>query len=90
MKEIYPDPKDVGLNGFADIVVGAREDDIREFDNLNNRFVGGRKVSKIPSNSADVVAADQEGDINYDAAFLYILLDDAGTLVWRRVALAAF
>ncbi len=90
MKEIYPDPRDVGLEEFNDIVVGSREDDIREFNNLPNRFVSGRKVERIPSSSTDVLASDKVGDINYTSDSFYVLLDDGGNLVWRVGSLSAF
>jgi hypothetical protein len=90
MKEIYPDPRDVGIEEFNDIVVGSREDDIREFNNLNSRFVAGRKVSKVPANSADVVASDKDGDIIYTPTAIYVLLNDSGSLVWRTAPLLPF
>lgn len=61
-----------------------RKDDITKFKTLPDTFIGGRKVGKIPSSSADVAATDRLGDVNYDASYLYILIDNAGTPVWRR------
>lgn len=90
MKESFPE---IGVFTETEVVqeiVNAREEDIEAFGNLPNIFVSGRKVGKIPTSSADVVATDNVGDINYDASFLYILVDNAGTFVWRRVAIASF
>lgn len=74
-----------------DRIVELRSDDIKEFNNLPQRFVGGRKGTRIPSSSTDVIGADLEGDINYDATHLYILLNTGGgNLAWRRVAITTF
>lgn len=66
-----------------------RTNDIRDFDNLQNKFMAGRKVGKIPANSADIDPTDRLGDFNTDADYLYIVIDDSGA-AWRRVALSTF
>jgi hypothetical protein len=66
-----------------------RLNDLVEWDNLPERFMRGRKVSKVPSASTDTTGS-REGDINYDASYLYICVNNAGTLVWRRIASAAW
>lgn len=72
-------------------IANIRKDDITQFTNLPNTFVGGRKVGKVPTSSADVNPnKDLVGDINYDASFLYILINNGGTAEWRRVAIGAF
>lgn len=71
-------------------VLDERNNDIAEWDNLPQRFVAGRKVARTPSGSSDVTVSDCLGDINYDANYLYILVDNAGTYVWRRVSLASW
>lgn len=67
-----------------------RKDDITQIQNLPNVFLQGRKVGKIPTTSADVSPADKINDFNWTAGFLYILIDNSGTPVWRRTALGAF
>lgn len=71
-------------------VSNIRKDDITQIQNLTNIFVSGRKVGKIPTGSADVAATDRIGDVNYDASYYYILVDNSGTAVWRRIALGAW
>jgi hypothetical protein len=71
-------------------ITNTRKDDITQIANLSNVFVAGRKVGRVPSGSADVLAGDCVGDVNYSASFLYILIDNAGTPAWRRVALSAW
>lgn len=88
----YPILKDPTLKGIFEwlkYVVRSRSEDIQEFNNLQNIFVGGRKVPKIPSASNDVTAEDKIGDISYDADYLYILIDDSGA-AWRRATLGAW
>lgn len=67
----------------------ARESDITEFNNLNRRFIAGRKVDKIPSASSDV-AESAVGDFNVTKDYAYFCVDDAGSAVWRRIALSAW
>lgn len=67
-----------------------RDQDIREFNNLTNRFMRGRKVSKIPTSSSDVDDSDRVGDFNFDASYFYILVDNSGTNTWRRAALGTW
>lgn len=67
-----------------------RENDIVDFNNLSNVFMRGRKVGKIPTASNDVDPADKVGDFNYTVSYLYILVDNAGTAVWRRATLGSW
>jgi len=66
-----------------------RVNDVSDWDNLINRFISGRKVAKVPTGAADVADTDRIGDINWDYAsgYLYLLVDNAGTAVWSRIAL---
>lgn len=89
----YPILKDETLKGIFEwlkYVVRARSDDIREFNNLENIFIAGRKVGKIPSASNDVVAGDKIGDFNVDDTYAYYLIDKSGTAEWRRVAVGSW
>lgn len=74
---------------FCREIARSREEDIGDFTNLQNIFIKGRKVGKIPANSSDTVG-DRVGDFNYDAAYLYICVDNTGTAEWRRVATGSF
>lgn len=78
------------LYDFCGEVRKERLNDIKDFDNLTNRFMSGRKVGKIPSASSDVDATDRIGDFNYTASYLYILVDNSGTPVWRRATLGSW
>ena len=65
-------------------------EDVAEIANLPNVFIRGRKVGKVPSGSSDVAATDAAGDFNYDASYIYILIDNSGTPVWRRATLGSW
>lgn len=78
-----------------------RESDLksfaRSFEDMRIKFLGlkdvlirGRKVNRTPSSSADVVAGDVEGDVSFSATYMYVLIDNGGTLAWRRVALSSW
>ena len=79
-----------GIFEWLKFVVRARSEDIQEFNNIENVFISGRRVGKIPSSSNDVVAADKIGDFNVNATYAYFLIDNSGTAEWRRVAVGSF
>ena len=89
MKSTYP-----AVSRLDDLLFFAREitrlreiEDLPDFNNLRQVFVGGRSTTRVPSGPTDVVATDQLGDIVYDATYQYTLVDDSGTLKWDRRAL---
>lgn len=71
-------------------IANIRKDDITLINNLPNIFIGGRKVGKIPTSSADIAPTDRVGDVNYDVNYLYIVIDNAGTATWRRATLGSW
>jgi len=89
----YPSVNTNTLQAVIDVVqfiVRERDKDVRDWNNLQNIFVNGRKVAKIPTGSADVVDGDRPGDFNVTTTYAYYLVDNAGTAVWRRVAVGAW
>ena len=89
-----PYPKNVqdtleSLGEAVRFICRTRNEDEHEFINLANVFVAGRKVGKVPASSADIAASDRPGDINYDANYLYLCVDNSGA-AWRRIALASW
>jgi len=71
-------------------VVFIRKDDIIQARNLPQVFVQGRKVGRVPSSSADIIAGDKIGDFNVTTTYAYYLVDNAGTGEWVRVAVGTF
>jgi hypothetical protein len=61
-----------------------------KFLGLKDTTIRGRLVSRTPSASNDVVATDREGDVAFSATYMYVLINNAGTLAWRRVALSSW
>lgn len=86
----FNDASPKGIDFFLRYLSRTRNADIAEFKNLNNRFILGRKVAKVPTASSDVSATDAVGDFSYDASYLYILIDNAGTPSWRRSSLGSW
>lgn len=91
----YPYYQAKDINELMDIVgqiTHTRKDDITQIKNLPEVFISGRSVGKIPTSSADVVPDDRIGDqsIAADGSYLYILVNNAGAAVWRRVALGSW
>ena len=92
MKE-YPRLAGRGVNDLVDsilFIIKERIKDVQDWNNLQNRFISGRLVAKIPSSSLDVDPSDRIGDINFTPTYLYVLVDNAGTAEWRRVALGSW
>jgi hypothetical protein len=77
------------VNDFIKFIVRERKNDAQLFNSLPQNYILGRKVGKIPSASNDVTADDRLGDINYDADYIYILIDDSGA-AWRRASLGSW
>ncbi len=89
----YPILETVTLESLANVlryIIRERNTvDVNDFNNLSNVFMRGRKVGKIPIASSDVTGS-RLGDFNYTATHLYVCVDNAGVVEWRRVALSAF
>ena len=89
----YPQIVTNSIDNHSEIlrqITRLRNEDIGDFDNLQNQYIGGRKTNRIPSGSADVLATDRVGDLTYDLSFGYFLIDVGGTVAWRRWALSAW
>lgn len=77
-------PEDAkGLSKVVRSIVSERTSDIQDFQNLKNVFISGRKVLKVPTESADVETTDRAGDFNYDEDYIYLFTGSA----WGRVGL---
>ena len=83
-KTISPDIESVtdALRAISRI----REEDITDRNTFPSIFMKGRKVGKIPANSADVAATDRLGDFSFDTSYFYLFVGTA----WRRSALASW
>lgn len=80
-----------GLLSAFRFISRERANDIQDFNNLQNIFMSGRKVGKIPASSVDVAADDHIGDFNITKDFRYDCVSDgAGGAVWRRIAEATW
>ena len=43
-----------------------------------------------PTSSSDLIGTEKAGDIAVDTSYLYIVVDNSGTLQWQRVATSTF
>lgn len=88
----FPTAIDNTLQSVCDAVrkIGqVRQDDQRQWNDLQNQFISGRRVPKVPANSADTTG-NSIGDFNVTATFAYFCVDNAGTVEWVRVAVGTF
>ncbi len=74
---------------FRDIT-RLRKDDITQASQLPNVFISGRRVSRIPSASNNVISDDKVGDFNVTSTYAYYLIDNAGTGEWVRVSVGTW
>lgn len=72
------------------LIAQIRSDDINDFKGLNKILVSGRSTARVPSSSADVIAGDVVGDFCPTATYLYILISNGGSPVWRRITMGAW
>lgn len=67
-----------------------RERDI-DLEDYNNQIATNVTFySYTPADSADLIGTEKAGDIAADTSFIYIVVDNSGTLQWQRVATATF
>lgn len=90
----YPDLKGKTLD---DVVTVLRQicrfrnnEDVNEINNLNKVLIRGRLTARVPSGSTDVITGDLVGDFCPTATFLYILVANGGSPVWRRITAASW
>lgn len=92
--EQYPLPNDI--DKWKAEVVRMRESDVADFDNLYKQFMqigsGVTRSSRTtaPTSSTNVSTTDNDGDFYAVPGFLYILVNNSGTLKWQRTALSDF
>lgn len=78
-----------GISIVLDYMISERQADRREWLDLPNQYMSGRKVGKVPSSSTDT-ADSRIGDFNHDGSYLYICVDNSGSAVWRRISLSSW
>lgn len=71
-------------------IVELRDEDVSYFSNLNQFYVSGRLVQRVPTSSSNVLAGDNVGDISFTSTYLYVLQNVLGTPAWLRAALSTF
>ena len=92
--EQYPVLREETLNDVCTVlrdIIRKRESDRSEFNNLRGHFIAGRKVTRVPSSSTDILDTDRIGDLTATAEYIFIVVDDgSGNPVWRRASLGSF
>jgi hypothetical protein len=69
-------------------VARLREDDILDY--TNQITVNPVFYTTVPSSSTDLKGTEKQGDMAAEAGFLYVVVNNAGALAWRRVAISSF
>lgn len=61
-----------------------------DLDDYNNQVSANPFIYSAPASSSDMVGTEKVGDIAVDNGFLYVVVDNAGALEWRRTAISTF
>lgn len=77
------------LKAAINLLARIRQEDIGDRNNFPNLFIGGRKVSKVPTASTDITGS-AVGDFSVTASFAYFCVNNSGTVEWVRVAVGTF
>lgn len=94
MKTQYPiiqrSPTIQDIENWCNTVTRLREEeDLSDFLNLQNVFMAGRKVGKIPTSNSDTSVDDREGDFSFssDGTSLYVVVNASGTIKWGKISI---
>lgn len=68
-------------------VTRARNVDIDDYERQESTKPA---IFPVPSSSTDITGTEKAGDIAVDTSYLYVVADNSGTLVWRRVSISSF
>ena len=60
-------------------------DDYNDMDSTRSKI-----FNLTPASSSDLKGTEKVGDVAADASYLYVVVDNSGTLEWRRVAISSF
>ena len=91
MRDLYKSvPPNSTLEGIIDWAIDvskARLDDLSDF---NIQATENPRIFSAPSSSTSTIGTEKVGDIAADSGFLYVVVDNAGDIEWRRVAISSF
>lgn len=65
-----------------------REYDLEDYNNQTS--TNTTIYNYTPSSSTDLIGTEKAGDISVTTSYIYVVVDNAGTLRWQRVATATF
>lgn len=91
MRESYPNipvrPSDDDVHGWVRFATRERATDLQDYNNLDSTR---SRVYSAPSSSTDMRGTEKVGDVAADSSYFYVVVDNAGSLEWRRVAVSSF
>lgn len=91
MRNLY---RNINKNAFLEEILDWIRDATRnrrfDLDDYNNQDTTAPKIYNTPASSSDLRGTEKPGDIATDANYVYVVVNNAGTLQWRRVAISTF
>lgn len=76
-----------GLSSWAIQITREREFDLQDYE---TQVAVNPRIYPTPTSSSDMIGTEKVGDIAIDTDYIYTVVDNAGTLEWRRVGVSAF
>ena len=67
-----------------------RQQDQTQWNGLAQQFISGRRVTRTPTASSNVLSTDNVGDFNVTSTYAYFLINNSGTNEWVRIAVGTF
>lgn len=65
-----------------------REYDLEDYNNQTS--TNTTIYNYTPASSTDLIGTEKAGDISVTTSYIYVVVNNAGTLRWQRVATATF
>lgn len=79
------------LENIIEWIREAPRERIVDLDDYDEQEASNVKIyNYTPSSSSDLIGTEKVGDIAADTNFLYVVVDNSGTLQWQRVATSTF
>lgn len=91
MRELYKNiSTSPEIGEIADWVRQATRERGQDLEDYNSQVSNNPFVFPAPASSSDLIGTEKAGDIAADASYVYVVVNNAGTLEWRRAALSSF
>lgn len=82
---VRPDQTDI-----LDWIRQVTRERLSDLEDYEQQQAANPRIYSAPTSSSDTIGTEKVGDIAADTSYLYVVVDNSGTLEWRRVAISTF